>query len=177
MKMKKAALLIFIMLLALPGWSEIIAREGKGYLEMVNGQLILHLKGSYYELGYQHGKLLQDMVRKNISRIVDNQEEIGKSQIHHTRCCAEEECMNGCCPCSGKIQENARSGGWCRGDAEDVIVGNLFPEAFHCSGIALMNRATMTAHSITMRLLDYMTGAGLQSPRYVIVERKARMPS
>jgi isopenicillin-N N-acyltransferase-like protein len=78
MKMKKAALLIFIMLLALPGWSEIIAREGKGYLEMVNGQLILHLKGSYYELGYQHGKLLQDMVRKNISRIVDNQEEIGK---------------------------------------------------------------------------------------------------
>ena len=152
------------MLLALPGWSEIIAREGKGYLEMVNGQLILHLKGSYYELGYQHGKLLQDMVRKNMSRIVDNQEEIGKEPKYIMYKMLRGGMHERLLPhIPEKYREEMR--GLADGAGvtyEDVIVGNLFPEAFHCSGIALMNRATHDGSLYHVRLLDYMTGAGLQ---------------
>src|SRR5437870_1943623 len=47
--------------------AEIIAREGQGFLEKVDGQLILHVKGSSYEMGVQHGKLLGPIIQKNIS--------------------------------------------------------------------------------------------------------------
>ncbi len=43
----------------------VIDRYGKGYLENVDGLLVLHLKGSPYEMGYQHGVLLKEQIQEN----------------------------------------------------------------------------------------------------------------
>lgn len=40
-----------------PAESAIVAVCGEGYLEMINGHRILHLKGTSYEMGYQYGAL------------------------------------------------------------------------------------------------------------------------
>ena len=37
-----------------------------GWLEEIDGVKILHLSGSYYEMGYQHGSLLKDDIQQNL---------------------------------------------------------------------------------------------------------------
>jgi hypothetical protein len=37
----------------------------KGSIEIIDNVTILHLKGSYYEMGYQQGSLLKEQVRQN----------------------------------------------------------------------------------------------------------------
>src|SRR5438046_1714468 len=38
--------------------AETIARCGAGWLETIDGYLVLHVKGTPYEMGYQHGALV-----------------------------------------------------------------------------------------------------------------------
>src|SRR4051812_23073891 len=51
--------------------AETIARCGDGWLEKIEGYPVLHLKGTPYEMGYQHGVLLKDHVRENMHNILD----------------------------------------------------------------------------------------------------------
>ena len=46
--------------------AETVARCGKGWLETVNGYPVLHLKGTPYEIGFQHGALLKEQDRKSV---------------------------------------------------------------------------------------------------------------
>lgn len=41
---------------------------GKGRLENGEARLVLHVKGSHYEMGYQQGILLEDIISNNIRR-------------------------------------------------------------------------------------------------------------
>lgn len=38
----------------------------EGWIEEIDGVKILHLRGSYYEMGYQHGSLLKDEIHQNL---------------------------------------------------------------------------------------------------------------
>jgi isopenicillin-N N-acyltransferase-like protein len=64
-----AVLLVMIVTLAYniqPAEAEprnIISTYGKGYLEDINGLLVLHVKGSPYEMGYQNGFLLRNRIQ------------------------------------------------------------------------------------------------------------------
>ena len=49
-------------------------REGCGFIEIKDTNYILHLKGSPYERGYQHGRLLKTMIQRNISTFLDNKQ-------------------------------------------------------------------------------------------------------
>ncbi|MBC8274279.1 MAG: hypothetical protein H8E40_04840, partial [Chloroflexi bacterium] len=53
--------------------SNVIATYGPAYLEDVNGLLVLHVKGSPYEMGYQYGFLLKDSIQKptQIQEVLD----------------------------------------------------------------------------------------------------------
>src|SRR5262245_5270293 len=51
---------------------ETIARCGQGWLEMVDNYPVLHLKGSPYEMGYQHGVLLKESVRENLNNVLNS---------------------------------------------------------------------------------------------------------
>jgi hypothetical protein len=51
----------------------------------------------------------------------------------------------------------------------DARVANLFPERFHCSGVALCGKATADGRVLHARVLDYMRDIGLQTSACVTV--------
>ena len=171
--LKAVFVVIPILLLVLTPcvFPEIIAKEGKGYLEKVDGQLVLHLKGTYTEIGFQHGKLLKDMVKDNLMNIVDNQTEQAKTdeyQMYKTMRGGMHERLLPFIP-EKYIQELKGLADGAGLKYEDVLAGNLFPEAFHCSGIALYGKATKDGELYHVRVLDYMTDAGLQNCAVVMM--------
>jgi len=162
---------LIVMGLSLPALGEIIAREGKGYLEKTDGQLVLHLKGNYRELGYQHGKLLKESVSRSLTDIIDNQSEKGKSleyMMYKTLRGGMHDRLKKHIP--EKYMEEMR--GLADGSGmkfDDILAGNLFSEAFHCSGIALKGKATHDGSLYHVRVLDYITDAGLQDSAVLMI--------
>ncbi|MFG0240913.1 MAG: peptidase C45, partial [Gimesia chilikensis] len=63
--------LALICLSARPAAAQTIARCGDGWLEKVDGYLVLHLKGTHYEMGYQQGVLLKEHIRKNMYNLLN----------------------------------------------------------------------------------------------------------
>ncbi len=64
-KFKLIVIVLFVLNIVFavsPLYSEVLATSGKGYLESNGVHLILHLKGSPYEMGFQHGELLKDKI-------------------------------------------------------------------------------------------------------------------
>src|SRR5215471_3652272 len=66
--------LITLLLFFLPSLAQaqILARHGDCYLEQVQGQRILHLKGSYRDMGLAHGKLLAQEVAEDAEFFLDH---------------------------------------------------------------------------------------------------------
>ncbi|MHC4392537.1 MAG: C45 family autoproteolytic acyltransferase/hydrolase, partial [Planctomycetota bacterium] len=150
---------------------EVIAREGKGRLEKQNGQLVLYVKGTPYEMGFQHGKLLRELVRKNTQAILDNKSELGRATEYRAY-----KLMRGLMHMRLRKHVPARMKEEMRGLAagsglsyDDVEASNLFPEAFHCSGMALFGKATQDGSLYHVRILDYMTMAGLQDMSVIVI--------
>jgi len=50
---------------------------GDGWLEERDGVKILHIGGSYYDMGFQHGKLLKDTIKINLRAQLSNFEQRG----------------------------------------------------------------------------------------------------
>ena len=160
-----------------------IARCGQGWLETIDGYPVLHLKGTPYEMGFQHGSLLRDHCRQNMKTIlVDRAEEltlvdIGPLKVTprtaidmivafqqpHVALRYFEE-MEGLAAGSGQ-------------KVADVRAGNFIPELFHCSGFALAKSATKNGNLLHGRVLDYAIDWGLQDHAVVIVyEPEGRLP-
>ncbi len=160
-----------IVLLSASVNAEIIAREGEGYLEKVDGTLVLHLSGDYYDLGYQHGVLLREMVKENMLSIVDNQSELAESKeykLYKMLRGAMHARLKPHIP--EKFMEELR--GLAEGaglEFEQVLTGNLMPEAFHCSGMSLFGKATRGGSLYHVRLLDYMTEVGFQDRAVLMI--------
>lgn len=66
--------------------SSVIARHGKAYLEDVSGLLVLHVKGSPYEMGYQNGFLLKDHIQASIQYHNQRMLEMGYSYEYLVNC-------------------------------------------------------------------------------------------
>jgi len=68
---KITVLIIFTLLLG-PAIShaETVARCGQGWLERIDGVMVLHVKGSPYEMGYQHGALLREDCQENFNYLL-----------------------------------------------------------------------------------------------------------
>lgn len=165
---------LLLLLLAAPLHAEVLAREGQGWLErQENGGLVLHLKGSPYEMGLQHGRLMGDQARRTLQRIIDNQEELGKSDEYQAYLLMRDLMHDMLRPhIPARFVEELR--GLAEGAGvpfEQVEAANLFPEAFHCSGIALRGEATHDGSLYHVRILDYMTRLGLQDSAVVIVHQ------
>jgi isopenicillin-N N-acyltransferase like protein len=160
MKTRIATFFLFALFFAFPVFCDAIKKEGKGFLEQQNGQLILHLKGTPYERGYQHGVLLKAQIQRNIATYIDQPkshipgriEEFTKNVptlLSFTPKYFIEE-MQGLADGSG-IPLNK------------IIALNLFPEMFHCSGITVAGPATQNHELYHVRVLDYSIGKNLQS--------------
>lgn len=171
MRVRPWLILLAFGLAPLGAQAEVVAREGKGYLEQRDdGQLVLHLKGSPYEMGLQHGKLLRDQVRSNMLKIAKNETELGKSDEYLAYLFMRPAMHDMLRPHIPKrfIQEMQGLAEGAGLDYEDVEAGNLFPAAFHCSGMALKGKATHDGSLYHVRILDYMTKLGLQDAALVI---------
>ena len=48
--------------------SRVPRREGGGYVEAIGDQLVLHVSGTPYDMGWQHGRLFRDLIRTWTSR-------------------------------------------------------------------------------------------------------------
>ena len=158
--------IVFLSLVALTSAAEpkLPARSGKGALYELEGHRIAVLVGTPEEMGRQHGALLKEDVRAlmhvvlNFARSADNLKKndyfAGTIEKAYARC---EKFIPG--RYLREIDALADAAGVPRKDAR---LANVFPELFHCSGFALMGRATVGGELFHGRVLDYMTQVGLQ---------------
>src|SRR6516225_4861840 len=67
-------LFLCIVLFCLPiaAFGETVARCGQGWLETIDGYPVLHLKGTPYEMGFQHGALLKQSIRENLHNVLES---------------------------------------------------------------------------------------------------------
>ena len=162
--------------------AETIARCGDGWLEEIDGYPVLHLKGTPYEMGYQHGVLLKESVRKNFDTLINVKGKTALAKLGPFQVTPRPlismvvQVQRPYVP--ERYHEELR--GLAAGaelPLSDVQVGNFIPELFHCSGFALMNSATKDGTLYHGRVLDYAVDWGLQEHAVVVVaEPEGRIP-
>jgi hypothetical protein len=153
------------------GERRVVAREGKGRLELIDGTRVLILKGTPEEMGRQHGTLL----KKQINGLVDHilygvgvgssfekgrwffgEVELAQSRLNPFM---DERYLR-------EMDAMADAAGLSH---EEVRLANFFPELFHCSGFALFGKATEGGQMYHGRVLDYLRGLGLEQNAVVMV--------
>jgi isopenicillin-N N-acyltransferase-like protein len=166
--------LVLLLVSAVPLPAQTVARCGRGWLELIDGYKVLHLKGQPWEMGYQHGALLKESATKNMTTIITekgNETLVELGSLKVTPRVAIDTIQ--------KIQEKyvprkfyeeleglAAGSGLRLGD---IRAGNFLPEMFHCSGFAVMNSATKDGTLYHGRVLDYAIDWGLQEHAVVVV--------
>lgn len=145
--------------------------NGNGLLCRLGDKRILFLKGTPQQMGFSHGKLLNEETRRVLNRVlygigavdtvrsgkwfIDLMEEINRRTTPYIPKRFIEEC--------NAIADGAKI------DRRDVVLANLFPERFHCTGVALRGKATLDGRVLHARVLDYMRDIGLQNYSTIIV--------
>jgi hypothetical protein len=153
------------------GERRVVAREGNGRLEMIDGTRVLVLKGTPEEMGRQQGVLL----KREIHDLVDHMlygVGVGSSFEKGRWFFGEiDEAQNRLKPFMDaryfrEMDALADASGLMR---EEVRLANFFPELFHCSGFALFGAASGDGHMYHGRILDYLRGLGLEQNAVVMV--------
>jgi isopenicillin-N N-acyltransferase like protein len=151
----------------------VIARDpaGHGLLCSTQGKIVLMVAGTPAQMGTAQGRLLYYAARKLTERTVhlvggadtihsgiwflDRMAEIERRTTPHIPPRFFEEC-----------DALSKAAGVSRRDGR---YANLFPERFHCSGVALRGKATVGGRVLHARVLDYMTEIDLQEAAVVQV--------
>jgi len=150
-----------------------VARCGQGWLELIDGYPVLHLKGSPYEMGYQHGALLKQSIHENFHNILENPQNASfklagvnikpraliETAVFFERPYVPKKYFE-------ELEGLAAGSELAYGDIQD---GNFLPELFHCSGFAVMNSATTDGTLYHGRVLDYSVTWHLQDHAVLIV--------
>lgn len=163
--------------------AQTIARCGKGWLEKVNGLHVLHLEGTPYEMGYQHGVLLGDDAKANLNYLLEEKAKEVELDVGGFKL-GPEAIIAGIVAAQRKHipdwyqQELVGLADACDLPLSKVECGNFIPELFHCSGFAVMNTATKDGTLYHGRVLDYSTDWKLQEHAVLIVSKpKDGIPS
>ena len=155
------------------GERHVVATEGAGRLELIDGTRVLFLKGTPDEMGQQHGALLKKEIRDVVDRIlygvgVGSSFEKGRwffggieSAQARINPFIDERYLR-------EMDSIALAAGR---EKEEVRLANFFPELFHCSGFALFGEATVGGKMFHGRVLDYLRGVGLEQNAVVIINQ------
>lgn len=125
-----------------------------GWIEEIDGVTLLHVNGSFYEMGYQHGFLLKDKIKENMRAFLSYYEKAGWSyedvlevwtiQEQYLPDVYKQE-MQGMADAVGVTYE-------------EIAVHNtwmgVFNHLFSCWGAALWGDATQTGDLVHMRSVD-----------------------
>lgn len=157
----------FVILMAcMPLYAVVVEHQGDSFLEIVQEQQILHLKGSPYEMGYAHGKLLKEKIQRNISAYIDQ-----KRDSFEERTAGFQQNLPILISNTPQhiLEEMQGLAAGAEVPFSKILTLNLFPEMFHCSGIAAFGEAAKDGKLVHARVLDYAIGKGLQETAVLIV--------
>ena len=153
------------------GEHRVVAREGNGRLEEVDGTKVLILKGTPEEMGHQHGILMKDEIHRLVEQILFGVG-VGTSFEKGTWVFGEiEGAQKRLNPFMDEryFKEMDALAVAAELPKEEVRLANFFPEMFHCSGFAVFGKATKDGKLYHGRVLDYMRGMGLEQSAAVMV--------
>ncbi|HSX03682.1 MAG TPA: C45 family peptidase [Rhabdochlamydiaceae bacterium] len=145
-----------------------------GSLQERDGQLILHLKGTPYERGFQHGQALQKLIAANLSTFIENKETSSNPRTQEFL-----KNLPKIMPFVPKhfMEEMQGVADGAGIEFKKILMLNLFPEMFHCSGITVKNEATKNGQLYHVRVLDYAIGKNLQDTAVLmVVEPEGKIP-
>jgi len=151
----------------------LVNTEGKGRFELIDGTRVLYLEGTPEERGRQHGVLLKKEINEVLNRILYGVG-VGSSFAKGRWFFGEiEDAQARLNPFIdprylAEMDALAMATGH---DKEEIRLANFFPELFHCSGFALMGKATVGGKLYHGRILDYLRGMGLEQNAVVIVNK------
>ncbi len=151
----------------------IIAKDpaGHGILCQSQNKSILIVKGTPEQMGAAHGTLLRDSINKTRERVLYL---VGAGEsIHSGTWCFDRfaEIERRASPYLPKryFDECDALAGAAGLSVRDGRAANLFPERFHCSGVAVRGKATIDGKVLHARVLDYMCDIRLQDAAVVTV--------
>lgn len=153
---------------------ETIARCGAGWFELIDGYPVLHLKGTPYEMGFQHGALLKEHVHENMAFLMDELSEPA-IEIPGVWKLNPRSALRGIAEFQRRHVPNSyfeELSGLAKGAdiaVDEVRIGNFVPELMHCSGFAIANSATADGTLYHGRVLDYATHWRLQEHAVLMV--------
>ncbi|MBI5093607.1 MAG: peptidase C45 [Candidatus Hydrogenedentes bacterium] len=147
---------------------KLLAQSGPAYLEQIGGVRVLHLKGSYHDMGAQHGTLLKEDILSAAKAI----RFIGSVEWKKDFNTSLREAWNRTSPFipekyKHEIKGMAEATGMTEEEVQDFTI---FPELFHCSGFAVWGKATADQALLHGRVLDYMRDAGLDRWAVIIIQ-------
>jgi len=134
--------------------SNIIDTYGEGYLEDINGLLVLHVKGSPYEMGYQYGFLLRDRLETDIQSSIQYCIDMGYSYEHLV---TNAQAVELYIP-QEYIQEMQGLADGANVNYIDVLICQVLNDillAGGCSGFAAFGDATVDGHLYLGRNYDF----------------------
>ncbi|MEA3365593.1 MAG: C45 family autoproteolytic acyltransferase/hydrolase, partial [Candidatus Hydrogenedentes bacterium] len=148
---------------------KLLAEHGPAYLEQIGATRVLHLKGSYYDMGVQHGTLMKDEILAAAKQIKIIGTLAWKEKDYSVTVREAWERTNPFIPQAIKdeIRGMAEAAGLTDEEVQDFTI---FPELFHCSGFALWGKATADGALLHGRVLDYMRDAGLDKYALIIIQ-------
>lgn len=152
---------------------KVVARCGRGVLLDIAEQRVLLVAGSPYEMGYQQGRLLKGHIRE----VIDNILLLARAGDAQQSDDFFKDTLNKIWARAGKfidqryLEEMQGLAAGANISLEQVQLANIFPEQFHCSGFALLGKATVDGKLYHGRILDYMTEVGLQDHAVVTVAK------
>ena len=153
-----------------------VARAGDGFLEVVDGSKVLHLKGSPREMGRQHGVLLRDDIRAQVRYLFDVKAKGFKPEVLGLKVPLDAKRLILSIAANQRKYVPARFHEELEGIAEgsgvaldEIVAANFIPEMFHCSGFALAGSATRDGTMYHGRILDYGCDWQLQDHAVIVV--------
>jgi len=147
---------------------KLLKESGPAYLEQIGDERVLHLKGSHYDMGLQHGTLMKEEIEaaSMVLRVVGEVEWKGDFKASLRQAWQRTEKF-----IPEKFKQEIKGMSDATGiPVEDVQDFTIFPELFHCSGFAMWGKATADGELLHGRVLDYMRDAGLDKWQLVIIE-------
>ena len=137
-----------------------------GWIEENDGIIILHLNGSYYDMGYQHGFLLKDEIKENMRMITSFFERRGYSYDVIREIW---DVMKVFLPQQYKDEMQGMADGL-GASFDEVAVYNTWPAVVNhifvaCCGASIWDSATVDGKLYHMRSLDILhPGLGIKDP-------------
>ena len=131
-------------------------------------QIVLRVKGSPFEMGYQHGLTLKDKIHQNIENHLRKPFLSEESKKKTEQFLQELPTVLPHIPLK-YIEEMEGVAKGADVSFRDILLLNLFPEMFHCCGITATGKATKDGTLYHTRVLDYSAGTDLQSSAFLMV--------